>query len=439
VSKILYEVQNLVHSTGTGIATYTRHLATASRRLGHQPSAILGIDSPTLKRREPGIAEVVAFDAERTRPESPFEAIGRMARYPFNALGGWRPVSLPRSGIVIEAKNSALSGFDALYALPRMVDNAAAHFKIYRRFATIRGAGAPDAFHATHPIPLRMQGAANIYTVHDIVPLRLPYTTLDDKAYFFRMMRTIARKADHIVTVSEHSRKDLIQFLGIEEDRVTNTYQAVEYAPAEVDRPADEIARDLETVFGLQYRKFLLFYGAIEPKKNISRLIDAYVGSGTKLPLVLVGGGGWQNREEIRKIRDERFTTYRVEATEIRPERRIRWLRYLPAGQLTTLIQGATAVVFPSIYEGFGLPVVEAMALGTPVLTSNVASLPEVAGEAAVLVDPYDTAAIAKGITDLEHNEDLRNDLVRRGKRQAALFSTERYEERLRDLYRRVL
>jgi glycosyltransferase involved in cell wall biosynthesis len=439
VSKILYEAQNLVHSSGTGIATYARNLASVCRRLGYEPSALLGIESPTLKRNDPGLAEVVSFDAARTRPETPIEVLGRFARYPFNALGGWRPVALPRSGIVIETKGNALSDFATLYALPRMLDNAMAHFHIYGRFATVLLEGGYDAFHATHPLPIRARGMSNIYTVHDLIPLRLPYTTQDDKRYYFRLLRRIAKTADHIITVSEHSRRDIIKFLNVEEDRVTNTYQAVQYSPAEVERPVDEIARDLEAIFGLEYRKYFLFYGAIEPKKNVSRMIDAYVASQSNLPLVLAGSGGWQNRDEIRKIQDDRFISYRINDKEIRPERRLRWLRYLPPGQLVTLIQGATAILFPSIYEGFGLPVVEAMALGTPVLSSKVASLPEVAGEAALLVDPYDTAAIARGIAALAADEDLRGDLIRRGKRQATNFSVERYEERLGKVYRQVL
>jgi glycosyltransferase involved in cell wall biosynthesis len=439
VSKILYEVQNLVHSSGTGIATYARNLAGASRRLGHEPSALLGIESPSLKRNDPGLAEVVSFDAPRTRPETAIEVLGRLARYPFNALGGWRPVALPRSGMVIETKGNALSDFSTLYALPRMLDNATAHFHIYGRFATVLVAGRYDAFHATHPVPMRGRRMSNIYTVHDLIPLRLPYTTQDDKKYYFRLLRRIAKTADHIITVSEHSRQDIIKFLNVEEDRVTNTYQAVQYSPAVVERPVDEIAHDLEAVFGLEYRKYFLFYGAIEPKKNVSRMIDAYVASRSHFPLVLAGSGGWQNRDEIRKIQDERFISYRIDDKEIRPERRLRWLRYLPPAQLVTLIQGATAILFPSIYEGFGLPVVEAMALGTPVLSSKVASLPEVAGEAALLIDPHDTTSIARGIAALATDEDLRTDLIRRGKRQATNFSVERYEERLGKVYRQVL
>ena len=439
MSKILYEVQNLVQSSGTGIATYARNLAKASRRLGHAPSALVGVESPSLKRGDPGLAEVISFDAPRQRPETPLESVSRIVRYPFNALGGWRPVPLPRTGIVVETKGNALSDFDTLYALPRMVDNAVVHFKIYGRFAVARLDEHYDALHATHPLPLRARGMANIYTVHDLVPLRLPYTTQDDKSYFFRMLRTIARTADHIVTVSEHSRRDIIKFLDVEEKRVTNTYQAVEYSPAEVNRPIDQIARDLEASFGLDYRKYFLFYGAIEPKKNVSRLIDAYLASQSQLPLILAGSGGWQNRDEIRKIQDERFVSYQIDDKQIRAHRRLRWLRYLPPAQLVTLIQGAAAVLFPSIYEGFGLPVVEAMALGTPVLTSTEASLPEIAGEAAVLVDPYDVEAIARGLKALEHDDDLRTDLVRRGKLQAAKFSTESYEERLAALYRQIL
>jgi len=119
-------------------------------------------------------------------------------------------------------------------------------------------------------------------------------------------------------------------------------------------------------------------------------------------------------------------------------ERRVRRIDYLPFPQLVQMIRGARAVVFPSLYEGFGLPVLEAMALGTPVISSNTSSVPEVAGDAALLVDPYSTAEIAQALRKLDQDDDLCFELAQRGRRRAELFSEAAYAGRLRELYRRV-
>ena len=201
-----------------------------------------------------------------------------------------------RSGLVISPVADALRPYRRLFAATRLFEIGEAHFRIYGQPAPLKFAERPDIFHASHAVPLAVKGCPNIYTIHDLVPLRLPHTTLDDKKYVYRLLTKLARTADHIVTVSEYSRQDIIRELGVDEKRVTNTYQAVD-VPAEVlARSKDEIATELHALFGLGFREYFLFCGAIEPKKNVSRLIDAYAASGTKCPLILAGGGGWQNR-----------------------------------------------------------------------------------------------------------------------------------------------
>ena len=432
---ILYEAHNLTLSGGTGVATYARALAQSAGRLGYDVDGLFGVERG-LTRGDHRLNEVLAFDAiDEDKWLSPLEVAWRNVRYPFNALGGLRPMELPRSGLVMGPIAEALRPFRRVFAATRLIDIAMAHFKIYGRLAQLRLPDRPDVFHATHPVPLALKGCPNIYTIHDLVPLRLPYTTLDNKKYFYRLLTTLARTADHIVTVSEYSRRDIIEHLGIDERRVTNTYQAVDIPPELLARSDDEVADDLAKHFGLPFGGYFLFYGAIEPKKNVARLVDAYAASGSKLPLILAGGGGWQNRADLRKIRDERFTNFRIDGDIVRRQRQVRRLDYLPYEQLITLIRGARALLFPSIYEGFGLPVIEAMALGTPVVTSNGSSLTEVAGDAALFVDPYSIDSIAWAIRAIEADTDLRRELVERGRQQAKKFSPSAYDERLRQLY----
>lgn len=436
---ILYEAHNLTIKSGTGIATYARALAQAATNLGYDVDGIFGVERG-LARDNDRLNEVLAFDAvDDDERLTLLELAWRYVNYPFNALGGLQPVELPRSGLVVGPMADTLRPFRRIFAATRMSDVSMAHFKIYGRLAQLKLAERPSLFHATHPVPLAVKGCPNIYTIHDLVPLRLPYTTLDNKKYFYRLLTTLARTADHIVTVSEYSRRDIIEHLGIDERRVTNTYQAVDISPDLLVRRDEDVARDLETLFELEFGRYFLFYGAIEPKKNISRLVDAYAASGSKLPLVVAGSGGWQNSADLRKIENERFNSFRIDGNTVRHERQVRRLEYLPRSQLITLIRGARALLFPSIYEGFGLPVIEAMALGTPVLTSNVSSLPEIAGDAALLVDPYSLDTMAQAIRTMEADADLRKALSERGRKRAKAFSPTSYDERLKQLYDKLL
>ena len=290
-------------------------------------------------------------------------------------------------------------------------------------------------FHATRPAPVRVEGAASLYTVHDIVPLRLPYATADDKGFHIAMLRELARTADHIVTVSEFSRQDIIAFTGMAPERITNAYQVVAFPPEMLARSLDEVATSLSERHGLDYKGYYLFVGAIEPKKNVSRLIEGYAGSKVSRPLVITGGPGWMNEEDIKRVADERFLSYTVEGRRIVPQRAVRRLPYVALRDLVDLMRGARALLYPSIYEGFGLPAAEAMLVGTPVLTSNVTSLPEITAGNAVLVDPYDVDAIAKGIRTLDADDDLAGELARKGPAVAERYSSARFAERMTKLY----
>ena len=159
----------------------------------------------------------------------------------------------------------------------------------------------PDIMHWTYPLPIRLEGARNIYTLHDLVPLRLPYTTLDNKRYYLRLLRGCLRWGDHICTVSESSRRDIIDLLGARPDQVTNTYQSIRInkPPAQTDTP-EGLAAWLRGLFGLEPGRYFLFYGALEPKKNIGRLIEAYLSASLPIPLVIVGGRAWKSEGELR-------------------------------------------------------------------------------------------------------------------------------------------
>jgi glycosyltransferase involved in cell wall biosynthesis len=395
-----------------------------------------------LDKKDTMLSEIGFHDARNLQP-SWFAA---------NVESNWRRfVGKPRgfatrqihhSGFIVDSGSAsvgAVAMFRKAYVARMFMDFSRFHFK---RYGAIPQVNVPDdysLFHATQVIPLRVPGAANIYTIHDIVPLLLPYTTLDDKKFFLTLVRHLCKTADHIVTVSESAKADIISLTGIPESRITNTYQAVTIPPAYLAESESSVASTIENLFGLEYKKYFLFCGALEPKKNVSRLLSAYAASGSNYPLIMAGPLGWNYDNELRQIEQDEFKSWKISGDRITSQKRVRRLDYLPFAQLVALFRGARALLFPSLYEGFGLPVLEAMTLGTPVMTSNTGALAEISGEAALLVDPLNIKEMTIAIQKLEADNDLCVELASRGRTQAAKFSMQNYRRRIGDLYRFVL
>jgi glycosyltransferase involved in cell wall biosynthesis len=436
-ARVLIDGHNLTLRNSTGIGTYARNLAATISGIGLKPELLLG-GNASVDQKDPQFSEIALFDALTALKPSQKVRVQRLVAAAIGRPLGVRATPFSRVGAVFDPSAASLDGFDKLHVAASLFEFGASHFRRFGSRLDVKLRDRPDLFHLTFPAPLKTRGCPNVYTIHDIVPLRLPQTTLDDKKLFLRLIRNLCREADQIVTVSEFSKQDLMRFFGLPEDRITNTYQSVFIPPAIADKSDDTAADEIAKAFGLDYRGYYLFYGAIEPKKNLARLIDAYVASGSAVPLIVVGGLGWQYAGDIKKLKDERFLYYRRDADRIVPSRRVRRFPYLPLSQLMTLVKGARGVIFPSLYEGFGLPVLEAMALGTPVITSNVASLPEISGDAAVLINPTDVDDIAQAIIAFDYDEGLRQELALRGKRRAAYFSPEAYRERVGALYRKL-
>ncbi len=435
--RVLLEADNLTLPTGTGIATYARNLGRALKDLGYSTGALVGVPRG-LSQKDPALNRIGFHDAQAGRSPS-FSLRMRLKRSELiGSPFGVRTVRLMDSPVVIDPNPGRFEMFDEVHTAFRLSELARNHFYRHGRAMAVRPDVTPDVFHATQAMPIRVRGAANVYTIHDLIPLRLPYTTLDNKKYALDVHRHLAQTADHVVTVSEHSKRDIVELLGIPEDRVTNTYQAVEIPRRLLDRPFDEVAEDLLSLYGLKPRDYFLFVGAIEPKKNVGRLVDAFASSGSRRKLIIAGNPAWMADDDLRKIDDERFFQHVMHERRITPTRRVRRLSYVPFDHLVSLIRGARGLIFPSIYEGFGLPVLEAMLLGTPVITSDVSSLPEIAGDAAMLVSPYDTIALSRAIRTLDADDDLAAELARRGTVQAGRFGREAYVERLAALYRRL-
>ncbi|MGA0565017.1 glycosyltransferase family 4 protein [Ancylobacter sp. VNQ12] len=434
---VMIDGYNLALEAGTGVATYARNLSFACGELGYRTEILYG--TRAAPSADPLLREIAFFDPNAGSPSFLLELSRRLGQLCTSPMGV-RARDVPMSGKVIRrAFQSRMPHYDRIWNAPELFSRSYWHFRAYKHFLTVGGVTRPDLMHWTYPLPIRLPGVPNIYTLHDLVPLRLPYTTLDNKKIYKRMIQGVLKRADHIVTVSETSKRDIVDLFGYPEDKVTNTYQAVSIPKKYAEKPDDLVREEVEGAFGLTYKGYFLFFGAIEPKKNISRLIEGYLASQVEEPLVLLGKTAWKAGEELRFLNEgsNRYLEQLDNLTFVRD--RVRRFDYAPFPLLVSLIRGAKALVFPSLYEGFGLPVLEAMSLGTPVISANTASIPEVAGDAALLVDPYDPRAIADAIKTLSTDADLRSALSMRGRAQAALFSEERYRDRLSALYDRLL
>jgi glycosyltransferase involved in cell wall biosynthesis len=246
-------------------------------------------------------------------------------------------------------------------------------------------------------------------------------------AYARTSISLAARHATRVLTVSESSKRDILRFVNVPPDNIDVIYNSYDDRFG-VEPKAEDVARVRERY--QLHDQFVLYAGNVKPHKNLERLIEAFELVHRRgldhLKLVLIG-------DDI-----SRYTALRRAVHRYRLHKYVRFLGYLPEETLAVMYRLASVFVFPSLYEGFGLPPLEAMASGTPVVTSNVSSLPEVAGDAAVLVDPYDTSAIADGIYRVLTDEGLRTDLRRLGLVRAHQFSWESSVRRVREIYGQV-
>jgi glycosyltransferase involved in cell wall biosynthesis len=286
----------------------------------------------------------------------------------------------------------------------------------------------PDVFHAPHYVLPPAARCRSVVTIHDCIHLMFPQYLPSRMAYAYARasMWMAVRRSHRILTVSEASKRDIIHFFNVQPEKIVVVYNAIDErfraAPSE-----EHVARVRER-YQLAHG-FILYVGNIKPHKNLVRLIEAYDllrRRGFDLKLLIIG-------DEISKLPALRRAVHKHKL-----HKHVRFLGYQPDDTLAVLYRLAEVFVFPSLYEGFGLPPLEAMACGTPVVTSNVSSLPEVTGDAAVLVDPYEVESIADGVQRVLTDPALGAELRKKGIARAREFSWERSVARTQELYREV-
>lgn len=260
-----------------------------------------------------------------------------------------------------------------------------------------------------------------ITTFHDLFVITGDYSTPDFRPRFTDLARDAADRSDEIIAVSAFTADQVAGLLKFPRDRVHVVHHGVDPVPAFA---ADELERFRKDE-GLE-RPFLLLVGALQTRKNVARLVEAFEGLAGEPLLVLAGAAGFGARGIVD----------RIEASSARG--RIRVLGYVDSERRAKLYRTATALAFPSLDEGFGIPVLEAMSAGLPVLTSDRSALPEAAGEAAVLVDPEETDEIREGLTRLLHDDELRAKLSAAGAERVKEFTWRAAVSKTLAVYRRT-
>ncbi len=279
-----------------------------------------------------------------------------------------------------------------------------------------------DVFHGVLNVAPLFCPVPSVITIHDLAFLSFPQTFRRlNRSYLTWATRVSARRAARILAVSEATKQEIVRLLGIPAEKIVVTHNACDARFA----PPDPVALDaFRRRVGLPER-FILFVGTLEPRKNLPTLLDAYarIAPSTDVPLIIGGGKGW--------LYDEIFA--RAESLNLGD--RVRFAGYIDGVDLPLWYAAATVFTLPSLYEGFGMPLLEAMACGTPVVTTTSSSLPEVVGDAGLTVPPTDADALGAALLRLLDDAELHAELRERGLRRARLFSWRATAERTLAVY----
>ncbi len=334
--------------------------------------------------------------------------------------------------------------------------------KIFRRPNLDEVLGGTDVFWSPHLNFTRLSAKTKaVLTVHDLSFWREPRFFSGRKNFWHRALaiKDLLKRYDRIVAVSENTKNDLMELAGVPPEKIRVIYAGNNLNPRtageeagsgraeagagerRVTGPAETEEREFFIRHGLgaDFRApFILYLGTIEPRKNIAGLIEAYEiwrnskrpeaatgagGQGSVLKLILAGAAGWKTREIYKKWRRSSY------------KNDIKFLGYISEKEKKILYRRATVFVYPSFYEGFGFPPLEAMAFSLPVIAANVSSLPEVVGDAALMVNPYKPEEIAQAFSLLLNDEVLRQQLISRGLKKAAMFSWDKTARAYRELF----
>ncbi len=285
-----------------------------------------------------------------------------------------------------------------------------------------------DILHSPDFIPPDRPRCRSVITVHDLAFLLYPHFLTRESARYYGHIDQAVRWSDQIIAVSQNTKRDAIQHLGVPEDKITVVYEAANAIFRPIDR--EEAREQVRRRYGVDGR-FLLFVSTIEPRKNVptllralKQLLECYK---EDVHLVLAGGKGWLSEDAFALVE------------QLKLEKYVHFVGRVSSEDLLYLYNAAELMAHPAFYEGFGLPPLEAMACGLPVIVSNVASLPEVVGDAGLLIDPNNVDELTVSMWRVLNDPEARREMREKGLRQAARFSWERAATETAAIYRRAV
>lgn len=284
-----------------------------------------------------------------------------------------------------------------------------------------------DLLHSPDFIPPFKRNCQSIITIHDLAFLLYPHFLTKESARYYGQIDQAWRKTDHIIAVSEATKQDSIKLLGVPEKKISVIHEAAN--PIYRPMPKDESYNRVKTKYQLD-RDFILFVSTIEPRKNLPTLLQAYRQLRDQYKrdelLVLAGSNGWLSEEVYETVDSLNLKDH------------VAFLGRVPSVDLVYLYNAARILVHPSFYEGFGLTPLEAMTCGTPVIVSNTAALPEVVGDAGLMINPHDVDGLTVAMWRVLTEEELRQELVGKGLKRAAHFSWIKAAEQTLEVYHKV-
>ena len=285
-----------------------------------------------------------------------------------------------------------------------------------------------DLLHSPDFIPPFRRNCKSVITIHDLAFLLYPHFLTKESARYYGQIDQAWRKTDHIIAVSESTKRDSIRMLGVPEHKITVIHEAANPIYCQLSQP-DEVWHHVKERYKFE-QEFILFVSTIEPRKNLPGLLQAYrrLREEYKRPelLVLAGANGWLWEEVYETVNKLGLDDYVI------------FLGRVPSEDLLYLYNAARLLVHPSFYEGFGLTPLEAMTCGTPVIVSNTSAIPEVVGDAAMMVDPHDIDGLTVALWRVIVEKELREDLICKGLKRAKIFSWEKAARQTLEVYHKV-
>jgi glycosyltransferase involved in cell wall biosynthesis len=323
----------------------------------------------------------------------------------------------------LKEKLQYLNYIDYFYNIPYLYDISGVHNKLFeKKPLDIKVSKEIDYLLLTSPMNIK-SNIPVIQTLHDVIPLTcIEHPPMDSLKIFYYRVKNMIKYSEKIISVSNFSKEECIKIFPEAEDKIEVTHQPIPIYEEEEEIANDEIVQSsVLKKFKLKEDNYLFFIGMLERRKNIKLLIEAYlaVADKIKIPLVLAGALGYGKEEFISYLKDKKY------------KKKIIYLNYISNIEKLVLLKNARAFVFPSLNEGFGLPPLEAMKMKTPVLTSNVTALPEVCGEAALLINPYSLKELADGLIEISENNSLREELLKNAPKQVEKFSYDNFKAKI--------